>query len=222
MKKIYSSILGALALTALNANAASVQDIVGTYNCTQHQLYDYYFFGATNQQWQLLDFSGSEMTVTSEGDNTVKINGFIVNEYAYEGVNYTDTYDLVGEYDETSSTITFQPQAIYTWSSGDKMMITSAGDWSWHGTTWITDDAPFTATVDENGVITFAYYAMTYNSYVYEYCQEQAIFTPVETGIKTVTADTADEAPVYYNLQGVRVANPTHGIFISKGKKIKL
>jgi len=48
MKKIYSILLGALALTALDANAATVQDIVGEYTCTQHQLYDYYWFW-----WQL-------------------------------------------------------------------------------------------------------------------------------------------------------------------------
>jgi hypothetical protein len=380
MKKIYSFLLGALSLTALNANAASVQDIVGEYTCTQHQLYDCYWFGAVNYQWQLLDFSGNTMTITSEGDNTVKINGFIVDEYTSEGETVTASYDLVGEYDETSSTITFQPQLIFTWDGGG-MTITGAGDWSWWDS-WDAPDLAFTATVGEDGTLTFDYYAVTYNHYVYEYSQVNpvftpvkseepaivgkytckqhqiydgylfgateswnlvdfagtemeitseggntvklngfivdeyvsngenkvitydligtydaensvinfepqfiyswttddvtdgmtitgagdwswwdewnapdlafkatvgedgtltfdytaikwnnyvyeydqlnAIFAPVENSIKTVTADTADEAPVYYNLQGVRVANPTHGIFISKGKKIKL
>jgi hypothetical protein len=383
MKKIYSILLGALALTALDANAATVQDIVGEYTCTQHQLYDYYWFGG-NYSWQLMDFAGTTMSITSEGGNTVKLNGFIVDEYTSEGETYTYSYDLVGEFDETSSTITFQPQLIFTWDGGG-MTITSAGDWGWFNTTWAVSDTPFSATVGEDGTITFDYYAVTYGGYAYEYCQVNPVFTPVKSeepaivgkytctqnqiydcflfgaenyawqlidfagnemeitseggdtvkingfivdeytsagvtytnsydligtydaensvinfepqfiyswttdgvtdgmtitgagdwgwwnswnapdlafkatvaedgtltfdytaitwggyvyeynqlnaifapvedsnSIKTVTADTTDEAPIYYNLQGVRVANPTHGIFISKGKKIKL
>ncbi len=32
------------------------------------------------------------------------------------------------------------------------------------------------------------------------------------TGVETI--ETATEAPVYFNLQGVRVENPSNGIFI--------
>lgn len=39
------------------------------------------------------------------------------------------------------------------------------------------------------------------------------------TGISTLPAATATDAP-YYNLQGMRVATPTHGVFIHNGKKI--
>jgi hypothetical protein len=101
------------------------------------------------------------------------------------------------------------------------MTITGAGDWGWWNS-WNAPDLAFKATVAEDGTLTFDYTAITWGGYVYEYNQLNAIFAPVEDSIKTVTADTTDEAPIYYNLQGVRVANPTHGIFISKGKKIKL
>ena len=44
------------------------------------------------------------------------------------------------------------------------------------------------------------------------------------SGIQSVEADDADEnAPVeYFNLQGVKVANPENGIFIKRqGKKVE-
>ena len=41
-------------------------------------------------------------------------------------------------------------------------------------------------------------------------------------GISTITGDTpnSDTAPCYYNLQGQRVSNPQHGIYIRDGKKV--
>ena len=39
-------------------------------------------------------------------------------------------------------------------------------------------------------------------------------------GINDVKVEGANEAPVYYNLQGVRVANPENGMFIEvRGNK---
>ncbi len=40
-------------------------------------------------------------------------------------------------------------------------------------------------------------------------------------GVAEVNAEVSDEAPVYYNLQGIRVANPENGLFIvNRGGKI--
>jgi hypothetical protein len=48
--------------------------------------------------------------------------------------------------------------------------------------------------------------------------------TPLSNGVTAVEADNADAPVVYYNLQGVRVANPDNGIFIrvqgSKAQKV--
>ena len=42
------------------------------------------------------------------------------------------------------------------------------------------------------------------------------------TGIETIVVPTASENGVYYNLNGQRVENPSHGIFIKNGKKVIL
>jgi hypothetical protein len=44
--------------------------------------------------------------------------------------------------------------------------------------------------------------------------------TGVPTGINGIDADAAGEKDVYYNLQGVRVANPGKGVYIKNGKKV--
>lgn len=45
------------------------------------------------------------------------------------------------------------------------------------------------------------------------------VFTPEEAGIDGIEVD--NQAPVYYNLQGVRVANPENGLYIVKrGDKV--
>ena len=44
--------------------------------------------------------------------------------------------------------------------------------------------------------------------------------TGVPTAINGIDADAAGEKDVYYNLQGVRVANPGKGVYIKNGKKV--
>ena len=44
--------------------------------------------------------------------------------------------------------------------------------------------------------------------------------TGVPTGINGINIDAAGEKDVYYNLQGVRVANPGKGVYIKNGKKV--
>lgn len=44
----------------------------------------------------------------------------------------------------------------------------------------------------------------------------------VTTGISQVEVDSDTTGDIYYNLSGQRVDNPSHGIFIKNGKKIKL
>ncbi len=44
----------------------------------------------------------------------------------------------------------------------------------------------------------------------------------VSTGLDDITVKNAATEPVYYDLQGRRVENPDHGIFVTKGRKILL
>ena len=49
------------------------------------------------------------------------------------------------------------------------------------------------------------------------------LYVEEEGGIQSIQASTDDVAPVYYNLQGMPVANPTPGhIYISRGQKLKM
>ncbi|MBR3100675.1 MAG: hypothetical protein IKH19_02855 [Muribaculaceae bacterium] len=44
----------------------------------------------------------------------------------------------------------------------------------------------------------------------------------ISTGVSQVRVDAAPEADVYYDLNGRRVENPTHGMYIKNGKKVIL
>ena len=44
----------------------------------------------------------------------------------------------------------------------------------------------------------------------------------VVNGIENVENTTTTDNNVYYNLQGQRVENPQHGVFIHNGKKVVL
>ena len=45
---------------------------------------------------------------------------------------------------------------------------------------------------------------------------------PNDTGISQVKMDYSNQSDIYYNLSGQMVVNPTHGIYIKNGKKVKL
>lgn len=45
---------------------------------------------------------------------------------------------------------------------------------------------------------------------------------PVSAGISHVRMDAAPKDDIYYNLNGQEVVNPSHGIYIKNGKKVKL
>ncbi len=94
---------------------------------------------------------------------------------------------------------------------------------------WITDLNEVTATIDEKGVITvqnwaFAYdYEPTYGSqyagyYWPDQCNSITVLTPKSDAINTIATDLENvNAPVeYYNIQGVRVANPAKGQLVIK------
>ncbi len=53
---------------------------------------------------------------------------------------------------------------------------------------------------------------------------EPSVFSvklPETSGISNVAVDESNQAPVYYNLQGVRIANPENGLFIEvRGNKV--
>ncbi len=67
------------------------------------------------------------------------------------------------------------------------------------------------------------------NIYVWAQCADSGVFAGMfnfgngntGTGVNDVNVEANDAAPVYYNLNGVRVANPANGIFIEKrGSKV--
>lgn len=45
---------------------------------------------------------------------------------------------------------------------------------------------------------------------------------PVSAGISQVRMDATPKDDIYYNLNGQEVVNPSHGIYIKNGKKVKL
>ena len=72
----------------------------------------------------------------------------------------------------------------------------------------VNTEIPLTVTIEKNGV------SKDFDFYVK---QDSSVLT---TGIETISGEETT-APVYYNLQGVKVATPDHGIFIKvEGRKV--
>lgn len=79
----------------------------------------------------------------------------------------------------------------------------------------------FPVEVDEHGIISIP---CPEDTYIYEVVVTTTKSAPalVTTGLRTITTDPAAESPVFYDLQGRRVATPAHGLYIMNGKKVML
>ncbi len=108
-------------------------------------------------------------------------------------------------------------------ASGEPAMWSYEGEWTDEAyqvaNAWIVDGTMNinAEPVDENNV----------NIYVWAQAPGNGVFAGVfnfgngNTGVTDVNVEANDAAPVYYNLNGVRVENPANGIFIEKrGSKV--
>lgn len=244
MKKFLLAIAAVAA--CFSASAFTVEEICGEYDATGINLsqnFGIYKPGTTSTGvFPGLESTSWTMTITQVEGNKVKLSNFIPTglnkDYADKG--YTDgfpavSFDIEGEFDG-DKTITLN-YTLVTYTRPDfasvKMPqnITKYDGATAFGTT--CDDyksefpKTFTATFDENKNLTVEPWASYNNSAILNllptYGADNTVgtyFTRESSGIEAIEADT--EAPVeYYNLQGVRVADPTPGLYIRRqGNKV--
>jgi hypothetical protein len=218
MKTFLIAVLALLALTPFQASALTADDICGKYDATIFSALDLGPFGSENAtDWQIIDLSDHQITVTAEG-NTLTFNNFFTQE---DG-------DLVGEFDPETSKITFQPQTIlvnYTMCA-----YPSVGDW-YLDNKLQEDPQPFTASIDEDGNIVMSYWAIVSGEDVRATCYYPGTFVPVvgEGKVDTLEYDN-EQLPVnVYDIRGILIRrnisrvdalqNLPSGLYIIGGKK---
>jgi hypothetical protein len=166
MKTFLTAVLALLALIPFQASALTADDICGKYDATKFFALDLGPFGSENAtDWQIVDLSDHQITVTAEG-NTLTFNNFFTQE---DG-------DLIGVFDPETSKITFQPQTIlvnYTMCA-----YPSVGDW-YLDNKLQEDPQPFTASIDEDGNIVMSYWAIVSGEDVRATCYYPGTFVPV-------------------------------------------
>ena len=121
----------------------------------------------------------------------------IVNKHVYIADNYKPEFTIEGlKNNETASVLTKQPTFIIKDKDGNVV-----NDFS------------------KEGLYTVTAYGAEAENYDFEYVLANVMVYKDAAGIETITESDIDDAP-YYNLQGVRIEKPTHGVYIHNGKKV--
>jgi len=247
MKQFYATMGAVVALlfSSFGAQALTVEEICGTYNAKDID------FSANYNAFMLGTFSGSSaynidmnaiswtMTISQVEGNKVKLTQFI-KKYITNGKSSPNVdFDIEGEFDPATNTITIQP-ANYEYPSGFPNISIKTTIAKHDGTSLRSYSEgykaagafdTFKAKFDSKKRLTVEAWAMyDTNSYqcvcIPAYGEDPdyidgTYFTYAgASGIDDVVAE--EDAPVeYYTLQGVRVAEPTPGLYIRRqGSKV--
>ncbi len=137
-----------------------------------------------------------------------------------DGLEDTDwaTYQLEADGDLWKATLT------PTVAGGEFGVIQqingSQSDWYSAGVIFDETESSFVLNCTPAGNCVFDFAAGEAYDFVFDPAASKLTITKT-AGVAEVNAEVSDEAPVYYNLQGIRVANPENGLFIvNRGGKI--
>ncbi len=137
-----------------------------------------------------------------------------------DGLEDTDwaTYQLEADGDLWKATLT------PTVAGGEFGVIQqingSQSDWYSAGVIFDETESSFVLNGTPAGNCVFDFAAGEAYDFVFDPAASKLTITKT-AGVAEVNAEVSDEAPVYYNLQGIRVANPENGLFIvNRGGKI--
>lgn len=137
-----------------------------------------------------------------------------------DGLEDTDwaTYQLEADGDLWKATLT------PTVAGGEFGVIQqingSQSDWYSAGVIFDETESSFVLNGNPAGNCVFDFAAGEAYDFVFDPAAAKLTITKT-AGVADVIAEAAEEAPVYYNLQGIRVANPENGLYIvNRGGKI--
>lgn len=244
MKQIYLTLVAAaaIAFSSVEANALTVNEIVGKYTATNMDFSEFHAVFTQGNEKLTEPLTWDDMEITIVEGNRIKVANFIK-----QGINgCTNAFDIEGDFDPSTNTITFQPK-LYEYKVG-QFPITSTnrpmfgkyaeGD-ELEAMELVEDVKSFTATFDDQKNLTvdpWRVYKVSKDlvslfgvtggpKYKVGEAEIRGLyFTKNEnSGIENITVG-ADAPAEYYNLQGVKVENPEDGMYIRRqgGKATKV
>lgn len=159
--------------------------------------------------WTLSMLTGT-MTITAAEGNNVTVTGL-----------FPGAMTLTATFDPTDQTLTFAAKQKAV-KCGSKTLRFCTGEVTYDDAGYpLVDPQDVVATFDDKGVLTIEDWIVYDSGYLEPYAYYgYTVYTPStgegeENGIGSVTAPT--NVPVeYFNLQGMRVANPTSGLYIRR------
>lgn len=244
MKKLYAilAVSAAVVFGQFDTKAFTVDEIVGTYTATDMDFSDSHAIFSNGALSGLESITWNDMAISIVEGNKIKITNFI-KKGINNGIPKEDgVFDIEGDFDPATNTITFQPKGyIYSvgWGSMRPVIAKYAEGEELEAIEVPEDLKPFTATFDDQKTLTVSPWMMyvrnkeldaisrvgcTPKYKVGETVVNGTRFTNnANSGIENITVD--ENAPVeYYNLQGIKVENPENGMFIrrqgSKAQKV--
>ncbi|MDE5877195.1 MAG: hypothetical protein K2H47_06845 [Muribaculaceae bacterium] len=203
-------------LTPVQTGTLTAEKLAGTYNANPFMVLDLEPFGSETSDWNIVDLSNHDVTVTADG-NTLTFT----NLFPFDGGNLTGTFNA------ENSTISFEPQTVmnlYTFCAYP------TGDW-WMDNKLTEDPAPMTAKVNEDAQIVFDMWAIVKGTDVVATNYTADILVPVNTdaGVSDISFIPSDKVYVY-TVTGLYVGsadtvrnaleNLPVGLYIVNGKKI--
>lgn len=237
MKKLYAilAVSAAVVFGQFDAKAFTVDEIVGTYTATDMDFSNFWAVFSNGNENLTEPISWDDMEITIVEGNKIKITNFIK-----KGINDSKgVFDIEGEFDPATNTITFQPtgyeyQAHPTMAFLGKnrpMIAKYAEGEELEAIEYVEDLKSFTATFDDQKTLTVSPWTAYMRSSdlvgitrvggspKYKVGETEVYGTRftnnANSGIENITVD--ENAPVeYYNLQGIKVENPENGMYIRR------
>lgn len=200
------------------ASALTVQDICKKYSYTGEVYQDTQVFAGLSTKdvdgWTMSQMSGT-VTIEAATGNNVVVKGLFPN-----------AKDLKAVFNAEKKTLTFDKMvgAEFYYAAYDYTYELTFGTGA---VCYDDDNYPYVETItsvvgtfDDKGVLTVSDWQLIdeYYSQPFVY-YGKTVCTPAAASVGSVEADNAPA--VYYNLQGVRVDNPTNGVYILRqGSKV--
>lgn len=208
----YGYITGTFHKTAGFEPDAAVDGLLGIHTCTEFEGWWNYIWTSDSEDDNWYEFNIAtgvgideigvdpgkfEVSILSVGGLDVQVNGL-----------WWGALSITGSYDAATSTITFPLQSVW---GGYTLCNSSLCDVE---VPTEADVVPATAVVNADGSITFNYTVEYYN---YPYLYATQVLDGEWNSVQSVADDNINAPVEYYNIQGMRVANPTPGsIYIQR------
>lgn len=201
-------------LTRVEEEPVSAAAFAGKYIADPFLVLDLEPFGSVTEDWNIVDLSNREVTVTADEDN-LTFNGF----FPYEDGS------LTGKFDAKSMTVTFEPQTVMT---DYTFCAYPTGDW-WMDNKLTEAPAPMTAIINSDNKIVFDMWSMVKGVDVVATNYTSNILTPVDASVHDVVVSSSASSFEVYNLSGIHLRSARTareaveglpaGLYIVNGKK---